>query len=273
MNAYPIPNGYSVGNITPGSDDAMWFQADATGVHVDRIDMSGQFTQYTGPAGNPDAGGFTHWALGPDGNLWSLVCSSNLANGWIERLTPQGQFTVFNPDVYMAGPWAWGSDGNLWFLGGSSSQGVDLWQMTPTGTCTLMGILQNPSEIGVGGMVVGPDGNLWIGQWGSAASGIARINPDLSVSFFPTPSFINLQIGVANYAVTADGFWFIHKQQGPNLPDQIMHMTLDGTVTEYTLPNEDDLLTIAVGPDGDLWCQGDVSPTQPAIFQVTHQGA
>jgi virginiamycin B lyase len=95
------------------------------------------------------------------------------------------------------------------------------------------------------GMVLAPDGNLYVTEQG--ANAIARLNPmtgqavDLPV---PTPNSTS-QSG----ALGADGaIWFVERSAA-----KVGRVTLDGTFTEYPLAHGAFPNRIVAGPDGALW--------------------
>src|SRR5579883_1619793 len=112
----------------------------------------------------PQAGSWTDFTVGPDGNIWGVGV------GEIDRVTPGtsltplpsysnafvtiASVTSFYPGVILEGGITTGNDGNLWFTDTAGSIG----RITPNGTITLY---SSPTPGAGGSITVGPDGNIW----------------------------------------------------------------------------------------------------------------
>src|SRR5579884_3672127 len=98
----------------------------------------------------------------------------------------------------------------------------------------------------VGGMVIGPDGNLWFtnnpGDYASGRSLIGLITPSGKITEFA------LTDDMPNEITTGpDGnLWFTENYH-------IGRITPSGKITEFALPTEGEAYGITKGPDGNLW--------------------
>jgi len=96
----------------------------------------------------------------------------------------------------------------------------------------------------LGGIVAGPDGNLWFTEF--TASKIGRITTEGVVTEFPLPTASNPQL----IAAGADGNLWFPEATG----DKIGRITTAGVITEFpVLTTNAGLTGIAAGPDGNLW--------------------
>jgi streptogramin lyase len=100
-----------------------------------------------------------------------------------------------------------------------------------------------------GGLVVGPDGNLWFTEYGGNA--IGRISPKGVLKEFRLPSANSDPSGITT---GPDGnLWFVESYYG----SKIGRITPTGTITEFSVPsattNNSGLTGITTGPDGNLW--------------------
>jgi len=116
---------------------------------------------------------------------------------------------------------------------------------------------QYAASLGLGHIISGPDGALLF--TGSGYSGIGRITTSGTITNFPLPSTNSTAQGLT---IGPDGaVWFTE------LSGKIGHITIDGTVTEYS-PLSSISEGIAAGPDGALWITGFT-----AIQRITTAGA
>jgi streptogramin lyase len=89
------------------------------------------------------------------------------------------------------------------------------------------------------GIVVGPDGNLWVTEAGR----VARVTPSGVITEFDPPS-----LGSAYITAGPDGnLWFTGG-------DKVVRLTTSGMFTQYRIPSpEAEAAYIVAGPDGNLW--------------------
>ncbi len=214
---------------------------------------------------------------GPDGNLWFTE-----SDGWIGRMTPQGEvlslrFRAPEPEYMILGP-----DGNFWFteyyrdmIGRMTPQGQlqefptlkgshpdtittgsdgNLWftenlggnigRITPAGALT-----EFPTgSIGLNGITPGPHGGLWFVA--TSTYSIGRITPSGEITLFPlpkNPSSRSEPYGGITFG--SDGYiWFTEYNN-----DKIGRIDTSGTVAEFPLPKYSGPLDITTGSDGNLW--------------------
>jgi streptogramin lyase len=102
-----------------------------------------------------------------------------------------------------------------------------------------------PAAGSTGGIVAGPDGNLWF----TSDMGIGRITPSGAITTFPAP--VDGDVGIA--AGPDGNLWFT--EWGADHTN-IGRITTSGVVTEYL--NGSYGGKIAAGPDGDLWYTEDL---------------
>jgi virginiamycin B lyase len=194
-------------------------------------------------------------AAGPDGRIWFTEFGS-LHGGKIGVLAPTATTTAgitefpidtlgphANPYGIVSGP-----KGRLWFTANGSTR---VGFVAPPGA-EVPTSDQFPLTYGPNDITVGPDGNLWVAEYSSPASIIARITPDGTVTEFPTFSPDRQPVGIA---AGPDGrIWFTEIGGDGN---HIGVMTTDGVMTaadEFTIPTTGaSPQYIAPGPDGRMW--------------------
>ncbi len=153
--------------IALGPDGNMWF-TDQGAEAIGRVTPTGKITEFT--AGINQNTTLEAITAGPDGNVWFTADSPYVGDGSIGKVTPSGNVTMYSigtgydePSGITAGP-----DGDVWFTtayrnGDGSDPGQAIGRITPAGVITLFtsGV---PDNISLGGIVAGPDGNLYAGQ-------------------------------------------------------------------------------------------------------------
>ncbi len=196
---------------------------------------------------------------GPDGNVWFTESAANR----IGRITPAGVVTEFSEGLGSAAPSqiTAAADGNLWFSGWFL-EGGRIGRITPAGE-----VRKFPATAGsMGGIAVGPDGNVWF----TAGRGrVGRITPGGAVSTFRTG--LRLWLGPDAIAAGPDGnLWFTSPTR-----DRVGRITPTGSVRLYRAPfgevSEYTALRggIAAGPDGRVWF---TEPLQGRIARVGPDG-
>ena len=113
------------------------------------------------------------------------------------------------------------------------------------------------------GITRGPDGNIWIAEAG-VAGGVARVNPDGSVTEFNT----GVTGQPVDVAAGPDGnVWYVAQSSSA-----IGRVAPDGTITEFSagLTANSDPSAIAAGADGNLWFTESADPGR--IGRITPGG-
>jgi hypothetical protein len=159
--------GFGAGaGIVAGPDGNMWFVNGNGANEMGRISMSGQVTYFIVPL-DPKLTTLQRLAVGPDGNIW-FTASGFPDPTYVGQMTLQGAVTLF-PYFGSLSDLTAGPDGNLWSFsssaGGSSSTPGNrhLVRISPEGAFTEYPIAFNPTaNNGLGGLITGPDGNLWM---------------------------------------------------------------------------------------------------------------
>jgi streptogramin lyase len=180
--------------LAVGAEGALWAavgEAGATvagpyrrsiGGQLVRIDAAGSETSFV----VPEAIEPRDITLGPDGNLWFTGVQGlwiaehgqTLGTGYIGRITPAGEFTLFPTPVAESDPEAIAvaPDGTLWFTAAGAIDTI--------GSDGAFGrSYRYPVGVG-GGIVIGPEGDAWLGGYGD----IARLTPAGQVTKFPVPA-------------------------------------------------------------------------------------
>jgi streptogramin lyase len=108
-----------------------------------------------------------------------------------------------------------------------------------------------PSEpLETGGIAVGPDGNLWFGEY-SGLSRIGKITPQGEITEFPLPSSGSVGRIVAG---PDDNLWFIENNRFREAdPEAIAKITPNGQISEFPLSQRHLIGGLTAGPDGNVW--------------------
>jgi streptogramin lyase len=134
--------------ITSGPDGNIWF-ADSYGNQIGRLTPNGIVQTFPLPT---ESASPTDIVAGPDRNLWFTE-----GVGQIGRITPAGKITEFPlPDETRYPQEITSAGGNLWFTERNPDQVAFI---TPAGSITEIPIPTPDST--PGGIVQGPDGNIW----------------------------------------------------------------------------------------------------------------
>jgi streptogramin lyase len=244
----PTPNS-AAGFISAGPDGNLWFTEYQSNC-IGRITPEGEITEYTLPSPNSYPGPIV---TGPDGNLWFTEINQ------IGRITPRGDITEFPIAAPFGAPFGItsGPDGNLWFTWADVRPEVnDVGRITPAGEITWFPGVPGDRTGGlgaqVGGITVGPDGNLWfplvtLGAFAPSGNTGSIVCMSLSGDLLMRYPIVE---GVDQTPMTPgpDGnLWF------PRGDFQIGIMTPGGTVTQFSLPRPLNFNGMAAGPDGNIW--------------------
>jgi RHS repeat-associated protein len=238
--------------ITSGPDGNLWYTIQGGTPQIGKMTTAGAAQEYT-PTSQ------TIYPLyispGPDRGLWFTAINYSTGQNTIGDLSLDGstlaQYGVSgagNPGGIVLSP----DQKNLWYSGVGFSGGVGtsyVGKMAVDGTYTQIATPTNSSSMG--GIVVGPDGNIWFTEPG--ANKIGKVN--LSGSF-TSSSFTEYTVptsGASPYWIAADrngALWFT--ESGTN---KIGRITTAGLVTnEYSIPTANSAPHgITLGPDGSFW--------------------
>lgn len=95
------------------------------------------------------------------------------------------------------------------------------------------------------GVVLGPDGNLWVA--GGASNTITKLGPDGTATNYPVPTSASNPRFIT---VGSDGNLWFTEQAG----NKVGRITPAGTITEFPVPTAAaEPFAITPGPDGNLW--------------------
>src|SRR6266849_377161 len=106
----------------------------------------------------------------------------------------------------------------------------------------------------LGGIVAGPDGNIWFLDSGHYKVG--RLTPSGAITEFDLPANVGGPVAIT---VGPDhNLWITTAALGQGKPDWILRMSLDGAVKQYQAGAGDGVSgtspqRITTGPDGNLW--------------------
>jgi virginiamycin B lyase len=238
-------------DIVAGPDGNLWFTEFGVD-RIGRITPSGTITEFQTPTADSNPTGI---AVGSDGNLWFIESGWSTENGpnAVGRITPAGSITEYpttNLYLNLTDQMVKRPGGNLWFIAYDTNGDSEIARVNTAGKVTAFPLSASPNDI-----TIGRDGNVWLGSNGE----IDRVAADGSVTPFTIPTGDD----ASAIASSPDGaLWFA--LDGTN---QIGRMTLQGTFSEYALPEPGatDGSTIVIGgitggPDGNLWFTDDNVP-------------
>ena len=224
-------------DLTTGPDGNIWYTGE--GNEVGRLSPSGELTKFPLPAG---ASGPSSIVTGPDKALWFSE------NRGIGRISLEGAITTFQLPI-SPGTLVSGNDGNLWF---TEDHGIG--RMSSDGTLTSFAL---PTADAIpSGLVVGPEGGLWLGERRLVVSdggGLAPGNPTIGrvdYSGVITESTIPVTTleGVSLWAGSDGNLWF----KGEDYYTLIGRLSPTGEITVCTMAGYS-VSSIALGPDGNVW--------------------
>lgn len=183
---------------------------------------------------------------GADGNFWLGVeryagrgeYHEPTFDSYVERITPDSDFTSFPAGEYGVGALAPGPDGNIWFLAYE-----EYGYFAPSGQVTRF---RAPGVDFLGSeLAAGADGNMWATERNdSGPDMIIRISPTGETTQFPLP---HRESAPASIVAGPDGnLWF-----GETFGERIGRITTSGSITEF--PVGERVSDLTVGPDGNIW--------------------
>lgn len=254
VSEYTLGSGHTLGfGIAAGPDGNMWFNwANNDGTKgVGKMNTSGanqvyyDLTSSYGTYDTPSAIG-----AGPDGNMWIGTSSQQTSNpgGRIIKVTTSGSATVYPlPTTYPGVTYSivQGSDGNMWFSLGSTDNSVNA-----IGSINMSGAITEHPLPGTGGGVnaldLGGDGNMWYLRSPVGDNKVGKLTP----------------AGVATeYDITDGSAAFFGITLGPDnkiwiaetMGNKLISFSVTGEQTEYELPTDTSPVSIATGPDHNIW--------------------
>lgn len=171
---------------------------------------------------------------GPDGNMWFVETDGDR----VGRVTPSGSLTEFNltagsePVAIVPGP-----DNNLLVaLAGKNTIG----KLTTAGVLTQIDL--PGSDVGIRGIAVDDDKNIWFTQ--SKTNRIGRINANGNLAEFTVPTANSSPTAITG---GADGnVWFIESKAS-----KVARITSNGSISEFTVGSNPTAIT--GGADGNVW--------------------
>ena len=258
----PSTSGPGLFALVAGPDGNMWFTALYENF-VGKITPGGVITTYPVPTANSMPYGVT---AGPDGNIWFTLDN---ANG-IGRITPAGVITEFPiPTPGSPGPTEIVADNNCVMCGFGITAGPleSLWftipaanlvgRITMTGQVSTLPVTTAPpvsmpvgTNVTIGAITAGDDGNLWITQ--DSDGKITRLTTAGVATAFALPSATSQPVAIVP---GPDGSLFIAEFAGKALAKLVVPGAKSAPViTQYPIPTADSIPTsVATGADGSVW--------------------
>jgi streptogramin lyase len=167
-------------NIVAGPDGSLWF-AGYDDNSIGRVTPTGEVKTFEDS--NRRIEELQDITAGPDGNVWFTGHEPDEddepTDGFIGRITPRGDITIFETPDEIAGPEdiTAGPDGNLWFASYFEDR---IGRVTPDGEIT---VVKDRKIAGPEDITVGPDENLWFTNYDDKT--IGRITPGGEITTFP----------------------------------------------------------------------------------------
>lgn len=278
----PSTSGPGLFAIAAGPDGNMWFTAFYENF-VGKVTPAGVITTYPVPTANSMPYGVT---AGPDGNIWFTLDN---ANG-IGRITPGGVMTEFPiPTPGSPGPTEIVADNNCVMCGFGITAGPleSLWftipaanlvgRITMTGVVSTLPVTTAPpvsmpvgTNVTIGAITAGDDGNLWITQHNDGK--ITRLTTAGVATAFALPSATSRPVAITP---GPDGSLFIAEFTGNALVKFVVPgVKSTPVITQFTIPTAGAMPTsVAMGADGSAWFTSVVNPTPaPTTLQVGRLG-
>jgi streptogramin lyase len=272
-----------VRGVVEGPDGNVWFSCERERPHnfrlealLGRVTPQGEVQEFS--AGLSQLSFVPEIVAGPDGNLWFPIDPGLNAYGrraaapGIGRITPGGQITEFREGLganSFAGGLTAGPDGNVWFSvfpnenARSGPPPTAIGRITPSGQITEF--REGLAPKGLGGLGLGPDGNLWFGD---ADATIKRIAPTGAITAFNSPTDPPSR-GKDPVKGPDGNLWFIAANG--------THTTIDratplGAIAEFTSASlvPGGIGPLIAGPDGNLWFPE--RGVSPALARITPNG-
>jgi streptogramin lyase len=223
----------AIGALAVG-DDGIWLQGGTL--------MLARFSPSTGKLREFNTAGIDSFTPARGGGVWFVrnngaFITRILADGTKRDYPVPAQFTAANLTT--------ARDGTLWFSTISVIKDVSgVGHVTQDGR--IVQYISPTINASVGGVAIGPDGNVWFTEGRQTQVGppgrIARLAPGGKIAEYTISDESNPE------AIVADkkSLWF-----GDG--SSIGHATPDGKIAIYPIPGGDVAQSLTVGPDGALW--------------------
>ena len=154
-------------------------------------------------------------------------------------------------------------DGSLWFADFASISGK-ISHLKPDGTLAEFPIptADKVKAVYLYSLVFAADGNLWFS--GDDVNGsiytpfLRRMTPDGSVTELQLPANLHTSplVNGPDGALWFIGSKYLSASSSPSYAQEIGRITMDGHITEYPIPSQDNggaLIDLCVGPDQAIW--------------------
>ncbi|MFM8895878.1 MAG: hypothetical protein ACKOE2_11025, partial [Actinomycetales bacterium] len=213
----------------------MWF-AYYSAAKIGRIDMNGNFTEYTFTSGT----GAYDIATGPDGNLWFTKIGSTK----VGRMSPSGSATEFDAGVpthfITAGP---AGSSKMYFTGALGTPKVGF--ITTGGAASLV---STPAEVTSTYGITTSEDKVWFIETTAVASKLAQLVGDTTIQETVLPAGAN-PIGIA---AGVQGTTFVRNYSGNSISQRSAAGALQATYPVGLQP-----INGVLGGDGNLWFRSD----------------
>jgi virginiamycin B lyase len=259
VTEYILPSGHGAGQITTGSDGALWFTEHRA---IGRFTTLGIFTDYPILKPNPLIMGIT---TGSDGNVWF----TDPHDDSVGKITPQGVITLYKVPKPNGGRGLFGisngPDGNIWFT--TWEKGGKIGSISTSGHFRFFNIPtpnSNPEAIAPGG-----DGNVYFTERNAAK--IGQITPSGIITEYslPSPEITPFQIAKG---YSGSSMWIIDFDPATvtvQLRQFIIQSKTFGPpiIPPFAIRGPGSL---HAGPDGNMWITDSTVNTGNVLVSLTH---
>jgi streptogramin lyase len=251
------------GSITTGADGHLWFtdggDTSTGGSRIGKMSTDGAVLAFYTPVSDPHVHA-TAITTGPDGNLWFVDTGEEgqPQPNLIGKMTLDGTLTEYStgpdPTADPAQSIVTGADGNLWFPQTFIPGNPRIAKMTTDGVVTSYPI--GLSDVNVGSVARGPDGNVWFNYWQNQPpgfpTGVAKVTPGGTVTIYPVSAPLQL---LGSLTTGPDGNLWSATQPLQGLTHSLVKVTPSGvaTVVPVSIDPHASIGPIITAPDGNLW--------------------